>query len=215
MLSHKQVWAAIDALAKRHGFSPSGLARRAGLDPTTFNPSKRFAADGRPRWPSTESLSKILEVTGEGITDLMNGMRSAQRETAEPVGKVRLVPISGLKMAASPGAFDGGGLPNGKQWQQISFPDPSCKNLFALEVSGPDFLPLYRDGDIVVAAPGTAIRRGDRVLVKKTNGDLTILTLNRHTADRTDFSSLHDKDVELSFTHSEIEWTARIVWASQ
>ncbi|HOV05280.1 MAG TPA: helix-turn-helix transcriptional regulator, partial [Kaistiaceae bacterium] len=30
MLSHAQVWAAIDALAERYGLSPSGLARRAG-----------------------------------------------------------------------------------------------------------------------------------------------------------------------------------------
>lgn len=63
MFSHAELWSAIDALAKAAQFTPSGLARRAGLDPTTFNKSKRFAADGRPRWPSTESLAKILEVT--------------------------------------------------------------------------------------------------------------------------------------------------------
>lgn len=63
MFSHAELWSAIDALAKTAQFTPSGLARRAGLDPTTFNKSKRFAADGRPRWPSTESLAKILEVT--------------------------------------------------------------------------------------------------------------------------------------------------------
>lgn len=63
MFTHTQLWLAIDALAKMAQLTPSGLARRAGLDPTTFNKSKRFAADGRPRWPSTESLAKILEVT--------------------------------------------------------------------------------------------------------------------------------------------------------
>ena len=67
MLSHERIWSAIDALAARHGLSPSGLARRAGLDPTTFNKSKRNAADGRPRWPSTESLSKILDATNTGL----------------------------------------------------------------------------------------------------------------------------------------------------
>ena len=32
MLSHDQVWTAIDALAARHSLSASGLAKRAGLD---------------------------------------------------------------------------------------------------------------------------------------------------------------------------------------
>jgi phage repressor protein C with HTH and peptisase S24 domain len=41
MFTHKQVWNAIDVVAERYGFSASGLAKKAGLDPTSFNPSKR------------------------------------------------------------------------------------------------------------------------------------------------------------------------------
>ncbi len=67
MFTHEELWSAIDNVAKRAQLTPSGLARRAGLDPTTFNKSKRFAADGRPRWPSTESLAKILEVTAMDV----------------------------------------------------------------------------------------------------------------------------------------------------
>jgi phage repressor protein C with HTH and peptisase S24 domain len=67
MLTHGQVWAALDRLAARAGLSPSGLARRAGLDPTTFNKSKRITADGRERWPSTESLAKALAATGSSM----------------------------------------------------------------------------------------------------------------------------------------------------
>jgi phage repressor protein C with HTH and peptisase S24 domain len=67
MLTHGQVWAALDRLAERAGLSPSGLARRAGLDPTTFNKSKRVTSDGRERWPSTESLAKALAASGSSI----------------------------------------------------------------------------------------------------------------------------------------------------
>src|SRR4051812_42114109 len=67
MWSHESVWSAIDALAVRHGLSPSGLAKRAGLDPTAFNRSKRHGGDGRPRWPSTESIAKVLAATGESL----------------------------------------------------------------------------------------------------------------------------------------------------
>ena len=49
MLTHPQIWRAIDALAARNGMSPSGLARLAGLDPTTFNKSKRGSANGKLR----------------------------------------------------------------------------------------------------------------------------------------------------------------------
>jgi phage repressor protein C with HTH and peptisase S24 domain len=72
MLSHRQIWSAIDALAARYSMSVSGLARRAGLDPTTFNKSKRAAGDGRLRWPNTESISKILEATGCSIEEFMS-----------------------------------------------------------------------------------------------------------------------------------------------
>ncbi|TIN51813.1 MAG: helix-turn-helix transcriptional regulator, partial [Mesorhizobium sp.] len=69
MLSHDRVWAAIDALAERYSLSASGLARRAGLDSTAFNKSKRLSSDGRPRWPSTESLAKIIEATGASLEE--------------------------------------------------------------------------------------------------------------------------------------------------
>ena len=76
MLSHDKVWAAIDALAARNALSASGLAKRAGLDSTAFNKSKRQSADGRPRWPSTESLAKILDATGASIDDLLGLLKA-------------------------------------------------------------------------------------------------------------------------------------------
>ncbi len=63
MLSHSQIWTAIDRLAARAKMTPSGLAKKAGLDPTTFNKSKRVTPEGRPRWPSTESVAKALQAT--------------------------------------------------------------------------------------------------------------------------------------------------------
>src|SRR5690606_7946368 len=67
--THDWIWQAIDALAARHGLTPSALAKLAGLDPTTFNMSKRFSPEGRPRWPSTESIAKVLEATGTPLDE--------------------------------------------------------------------------------------------------------------------------------------------------
>ena len=78
-MKHADVWAAIDQLAKDYGLSPSGLARKAGLDPTTFNKSKRVSPDGKPRWPSTESISKVLDATGATIRDFTRLVESGAR----------------------------------------------------------------------------------------------------------------------------------------
>jgi phage repressor protein C with HTH and peptisase S24 domain len=67
MLRHSQIWRALDRLAEKHKLSASGLARRAGLDPTAFNKSKRHSPTGKPRWPSTESVAKCLAATGESL----------------------------------------------------------------------------------------------------------------------------------------------------
>src|SRR5476649_1171549 len=67
MLTHDQIWGTLDRLAERSGLSPSGLAKKSGLDPTTFNKSKRITVDGRPRWPSTESVAKALKATNVAI----------------------------------------------------------------------------------------------------------------------------------------------------
>lgn len=77
MFTHQDIWQAIDKLAAEKGFSPSGLAKQAGLDPTTFNKSKRTSADGKPRWPSTESIAKILTVTGSSLSDLEKLMKNS------------------------------------------------------------------------------------------------------------------------------------------
>ena len=61
-MQYEQIWDAIDKLAKQNGLSLSGLAKKSGLDPTIFNKSKRLRHDGKKRWPSLESLNKILTV---------------------------------------------------------------------------------------------------------------------------------------------------------
>jgi len=77
MLTHKKLWQAIDAVAGNCGLTASGLARKCGLDATTFNVSKRLSPDGRERWPSTETLSKVLEVAGMDLVafgELVNSL---------------------------------------------------------------------------------------------------------------------------------------------
>lgn len=69
MFSCAQMWEAIERLAAAKGISTSRLAILAGLDPTALNPSKRVKPDGTLRWPSTETLSKILSATDTSMRE--------------------------------------------------------------------------------------------------------------------------------------------------
>ncbi len=210
MLTHKQVWHAIDRLAEEHKFSPSGLARRAGLDPTTFNVSKRISRDGKPRWPSTESVSKVLEATGATIEEFV-----ALITETEPIGSRVRVPIIGMAEAGSDGYFDDGGYPLGSGWDEVAFPDIPDTGAYALEVSGDSMSPLYRDGDVIIVSPSSGVRRGDRVVVRTRDGEIMVKQLTRRTASRIELHSLNPQFDDRILAIEEIDWMARIIWASQ
>ena len=131
-MQHYDIWRAIDALAAENGLSASGLARKAGLDPTAFNPSKRTGPDGRARWPSTESVAKVLEATGtslDAFASLVSGTPMNFRSAA--VRPVRRIPLIGLAQAGSAGYFDDGGFPSGAGWDEISVPEIPDPNAYA------------------------------------------------------------------------------------
>ena len=208
ILTHDQIWTALDRLAERAGLSPSGLAKRSGLDPTTFNKSKRITADGRERWPSTESVSKALAATNSSIDTFVQLIGDNART-------VQSVPLLGFAQAGAGGYFDDGGFPAGKGWDEVGLPAVNDEHAYALEISGDSMKPAYRDGDIIVVSPGTPIRRGDRVVVKTTGGEVMVKELKRRTAKTLELQSLNPNHVDRTLAADDVEWIARIVWASQ
>ncbi len=214
-LRHEDVWKAIDALAAEHGLSPSGLARKAGLDPTTFNPSKRKHG-GKPRWPSFETIVKALDAVGaplETFTALITGGTSQARRPGVP--GPRRVPLIGLAQAGSDAFFDDAGYPTGGGWDEIELPSISDPNAYALEISGDSMEPVYRDGDVIVVSPNAPTRRGDRVVVKTRQGEVMAKELVRKSARKIELASLNPAYPGRSLDVDEVGWIARIVWASQ
>jgi phage repressor protein C with HTH and peptisase S24 domain len=208
MLTHAQIWSAIDGLAKRSGLSPSGLAKRAGLDPTTFNKSKRITADGRARWPSTESVAKSLAATGASIDQFVALITDAGLPVAEAV------PLIGFAEAGSGGYFDDGGFPAGKGWDEIPFPAVD-EHVYALKISGDSMHPAYRDGTVIIVSPSATIHRGDRVVAKTRDGEVMAKELKRKTAKTWELKSLNPEHPDRTLAAEEVMWVARIVWASQ
>lgn len=209
MLKHSEIWEAIDRLAARHNLSASGLAKRAGLDATTFNKSKRSTRDGKLRWPSTESISKILAATGSDLSDLLRELPNAGTTVTQRI------PVIGFAQAGDSGYFDDAGYPTGSGWDEIVFPDIGDPNAYALMVSGDSMEPLYRDGDRIIVSPVANIRSGDRVVVKTSEGEVMAKELVRRTAQRIELRSLNPDYENPVLPTSQVEWIARILWASQ
>ncbi|MBX9711595.1 MAG: helix-turn-helix transcriptional regulator [Xanthobacteraceae bacterium] len=208
MLTHDQIWTALDRLAARAGLSPSALAKRAGLDPTTFNKSKRVTNDGRERWPSTESVAKALAATGISVDTFVQFIESSARS-------VQAVPLLGFAEAGTGGYFDDGGFPVGKGWDEVGLPSVNDEHAYALEISGDSMKPTYRDGDVIVVSPGAPIRRGDRVVVKTREGEVMVKELRRRTQKVIELQSLNPAHADRTLSTADVEWIARIVWASQ
>jgi len=209
MLTHAQVWSAIDRLAAQAGLSASGLARRAGLDPTTFNKSKRVTPAGRARWPSTESIAKALAATGTTMETFVALTHNGDSAPA------RGVPLIGFAEAGAGGYFDDGGFPAGTGWDEVAFPAVNDEHAYALEVSGQSMEPAYRNGDIIIVSPAAPVRRGDRVVVKTRSGEVMAKELKRQSAKSIELKSLNAAHPDRTLAAADVLWMARILWASQ
>lgn len=205
-MRHADIWRGIDRLAAHNGLSPSGLARLAGLDATAFNPSKRTAKDGRPRWPSTESVARALSAVGAGFDDLaalIEGKRGAS------------APLLGLAQAGNDGFFDDAGFPVGAGWDEVRFPGLGTESVYALEITGDSMEPAYRAGDRIIVSPEAPVRRGDRVVAKTIDGEVMAKLLGQRTQTRIELLSFNPAYAPREFAPAQLSWVARILWASQ
>jgi phage repressor protein C with HTH and peptisase S24 domain len=209
ILTHADIWRAIDRLAEQQHLSLAALARKAKLSTTIFNPSKRTAANGRPRWPSTESIAQILTATGTG----MDGFLALARAKPGMAPPARL-PLIGLAAAEKRDAFDRDGRPSGPAWDEMTLPLINDPRAFALEVTGKEYEPFYQDGDRLILAPEDALRRGDRAAARLDSGKIVLGRFQRESAQKIElrpFGARHD----MAIAKSDVAWLCRIVWASQ
>lgn len=209
-LSHAKLWKALDALAQREGTSPSGLARRAGLDATSFNRSKRFGSGEppRPRWPSTESLMQVLAATGISL-----GAFAALADDAPP--EPRAIPLLGMAQAGADGFFDDAGLPLAEGWEQTDLPRVK-DSLLSLQIAGDSMTPLYREGDkVIVDREATDVRKGDRVVVRTVGGETLAKEIAAMNAREVTLASINPAYSPRALPRRDILWMARILWVSQ
>ena len=209
-ISYFEIWTGIDRLAESLGLSPSGLAIRAGLDPTAFNKSKRVGPDGRKRWLSMESLNKVLEATQTSFVDFL---ALAGEEVPENAPTLPLLEEKNLPKTEFIG--DDGEPVNAHRWDTLSFPTGKLdEDIYALEISSHLAEPLYRKGDRLIVSTKAEIRTGDRIVAKTKDDEIIIGELVRHTHKGIDIEPF-GKAKKRRILATDILWLVRILWASQ
>ncbi len=215
-MKHEDVWRALDTLAAEKGLSPSGLARAAGLDPTTFNRSKRSTRAGL-RWPSTESLSRVLHATGaslEAFTALVGGTRVLASTRHHRGGGQRQLPVLPMSRLGEAELFDRAGHPRRENWEQIEIPQPGDPHDYAVRVDSAHFEPAFREGGILLVSPDTLLRPGDRALLhEEPAGPVSIVRVLAANGGRFRFQSFAGSE-PLSMDRTAACRMHRIVWTA-
>lgn len=163
MIRPDDLWEALDALALEQGLTPSGLARAAGLDPTTFNPSRRISPQGDMRWMALPTLLRALDVLKISPADFIRRLEGAGRGQGAPTARrIRGLPLSRLRGS---GLFDSAGRPTGVLWEEVTLPCAVTGDAYAIRVDTDAMEPLLREGSSLVLMPDMPPRRSDRVLL--------------------------------------------------
>ena len=205
-MRHGDIWRGIDLLAQKHGLSASGLAKRAGLDPTAFNPSKRRHRDGRPRWLSTESLARVLDAVGEDLSAF------AALMTGRAAAALPLVTQEALAAADDLARLGEASAAEAPRVNLLS--DAAAATCFVVEMTSDAFAPIYARGDRLVLTSGTPLKAGDRVIAKRHGEALLLGAVHLQATGEVELRGLlHDGDVT-SVDARKTDWIARILWAS-
>ena len=213
-LTHDSVWQAIDALASQKGLSPSGLARLAGLDATSFNKSKRFTPEGRPRWPSTESISKVLDVTSTSLDEFADIVNRSSKPVPSDSDDSALdaIPVVGeIRDAAV--SWPGGQL--GHEQFGIGSGGATSWARIALTVADASLEPVYSQGNTLIVSMREPLRAGDRVIVKPTGMQPLPRLLMREGPRRIELAAFHPEQDGMKLQRRAIDWMARIIWVRQ
>jgi hypothetical protein len=194
-MQHGDIWRGLDLLAQNHGLSPSGLAKLAGLDATAFNKSKRWQKNGRPRWPSTESIALALDAVDVGF-DAFAALVTETRGQTLPLYP-HTDPV----------------LHQAKSAQNVEFAGEP--ELFMIEIASDEFDPVYKVGARLVVSAAAPLEPGKRLLIKRKSGAFEVGEFVAHAPDHLKLSSVSEPAHAKTIARDEIDWFVRILWLSQ
>jgi phage repressor protein C with HTH and peptisase S24 domain len=204
MFTHAEIWRLVDRLAKRRHMSVSALADLADLDVTAFNKSKRTAPNGKPRWPSTHSLSKVLEATG---TDASEIPILLEKGAAMPQRLLSL-PLSSLTAEQ----FDDSGNPTGRDWKPLPFTEKGDPASLAFRVTDNALAPVYRSGEVLIASRIQRSAPGQRLVLFMRDGTVLVREMTARPPRGLTLKPVNSDGPEQTVVRRDIRWLYRIRW---
>ncbi|MBL4590159.1 MAG: helix-turn-helix transcriptional regulator [Alphaproteobacteria bacterium] len=203
MFTHEEIWVALDRLAEAHNYSTSGLAKKAGLDPTTFNKSKRITPDGKPRWPSTESIAKSLAATEATLLDLIGFIENTT-----------LTPTS-----AGLSTFEHYDLSQNelKRLNQKNLPTiiDAPENSFAITLTTPQWTPTYKKGTTLIACPTDNFEPDDIIFIETHDSQFFIMAVDSIEEEVIALRAIVINEPDRRLERADILKSAKVLWASQ
>ena len=203
MFTHEEIWVALDRLAEAHNYSTSGLAKKAGLDPTTFNKSKRITPDGKPRWPSTESIAKSLAATEATLLDLIGFIENTA-----------LTPTS-----AGFSTFEHYDLSQNelKRLNQKNLPTiiDAPENSFAITITTPQWTPTYKKGTTLIAYPTDNFEPDNIIFIETHDSQFFIMTVDSIEEEVIALRAIVINEPDRRIERADILKSAKVLWASQ
>ena len=211
VITHSQIWSAIDQLALHVGSSTSGLAKKAGLDPTSLNKSKRYTSKGRERWPSTESIAKILRATRTSVSEflLLGLAQKPASKTAKQLETVKSIPLLEMRTFSQMSVDElSGNLNASAQYRIGGLSDKAFAIELSHEVAGTN----HTVEEIAIIEPDHAIGPNDRVIIKTKTGEIHKSILIEQFEQSTVFANGTTREELYELLATEIEWIARIAF---
>ncbi|MGB1077274.1 MAG: hypothetical protein ACPG05_03125 [Bdellovibrionales bacterium] len=202
MFTHEEIWTALDRLATANNYSTSGLAKKAGLDPTTFNKSKRITADGKPRWPSTESIAKTLAAADATLVDLIGFIENTPTQTTSRSG-----PLDHFELSQD----------HLKQLNQKPLPAliSAPKGSYAVTLATAQWAPIYKKDSTLIVTQANSFTAGETVLIETKDKQFIIMTVDGEDAKTISLRAIVINEPDRRVEKSDIVRSAKILWASQ
>lgn len=207
-MQYEQVWDAVDKLARLNGLSPSGLAKKAGLDATTFNKSKRVRPDGKKRWPSLDSINKIISACNISFEQFYNLIDEELQP--ESLNGVPYIKYSELEKGITVLNDE----PQTDNWARKNFPATTA-GLYAIELDNSEYEPFYRRSSTLIAAKNSEICKGNRVIVFLKKGGILIREFSHRTATTLVLNDIPDGLRTTEVNIVDVALINRIFWVSQ
>jgi phage repressor protein C with HTH and peptisase S24 domain len=204
MFTHDDIWRLVDRLARRQNISASALAKRAKLDVTSFNRSKRTLSNGKDRWPSTHSLSKILEATETDLSELpaLLGKGAAMPQ------RLPSLPLSALSLDQ----IDDKGRPAGRDWRMTAFTEKGDPDSLAFRVTDDSMAPVYRNGELLIVTRIQRSAPGQRLVIFMRDGTVLVREMTGRPPRGLALKPVNGVGKGQTVVRRDIRWLYRIRW---